>query len=146
MTEYRLKQELLDYGWLPAKDAPKGIRFRVAHVLDPSSFKKDAFCLANGEKDETDEWCCNVGFICVDGMLRFQPTHYLPTDEDRIVAHVEKAGLTRTDIIAARLQLSTAKTRTILKRLERQGRVRRSDRYSAVNSIAWTMPKSGDAA
>lgn len=46
-----------------------------------------------------------------------------------------------TWMVGLRLEVSTAKARTIMNRLAKTGKVERSERYSAVNSIAWVFPK-----
>ncbi|WP_313443179.1 hypothetical protein [Novosphingobium sp.] len=70
-------------GWLPIADAPKDQRIRVAHLLDPSSQKVETIFPVYGEWDG-DSWACNAGFVCVDRMLRFDPTHYLPSAPSQI--------------------------------------------------------------
>jgi hypothetical protein len=74
---------MLEAGWLPIADAPKDQRIRVAHLLDPSSKNIDTIMPVYGEWDG-DSWACNAGFVCVDGMFRFAPTHYLPASPSQI--------------------------------------------------------------
>lgn len=58
--------------------APKdGSTIRVAHVLDPYSQKPDALMQIRGFWNGS-EWVCNAGFNCIDRMLRFSPTHWIP--------------------------------------------------------------------
>lgn len=67
-------------GWLPIATAPTdGTRVRVAHELDPSSLRVRTICPTRGFFRE-GEWVCDAGFICVDDMLRFVPTHWRPDD------------------------------------------------------------------
>jgi DNA-binding IclR family transcriptional regulator len=47
-------------------------------------------------------------------------------------------GVGRTYQIATHLNMATPRARRLMLRLERQGRVRRHPRYSAVNDISWT--------
>ncbi len=46
-----------------------------------------------------------------------------------------------TWMVGLRLEVSTAKARSIMNRLAKAGKVERSERYSAVNSIAWVFPE-----
>lgn len=46
-----------------------------------------------------------------------------------------------TWMVGLRLEVSTAKARAIMNRLAKAGKVERSERYSAVNSIAWVFPR-----
>ena len=46
-----------------------------------------------------------------------------------------------TWMVGLRLEVSTARARAIMNRLAKAGKVERSERYSAVNSIAWVFPK-----
>lgn len=64
--------------WESIATAPRDRRIRVSHELDPSSRKIETIAPTFGEWDESNsEWVCNAGFICNDGMLRFEPTHWL---------------------------------------------------------------------
>lgn len=83
MTTPDITTRLRESGWLPIVDAPKDQRIRVAHLLDPSSQKIDTIMPVYGEWDG-DSWACNAGFVCVDGMFRFAPTHYRPATPSQI--------------------------------------------------------------
>lgn len=48
----------------------------------------------------------------------------------------------RTWMVALRLEVTTAKARAIMNRLAKAGKVERSERYSAVNDIAWQFPEA----
>ena len=67
-----------------------------------------------------------------------------PTDLEalcllRSYAAARKDGrfIGRTWMVALRLEVPTAKARTIMNRLAKRGHVVRSERYCAVNDIAW---------
>ncbi|MGX1693186.1 hypothetical protein [Brevundimonas naejangsanensis] len=47
----------------------------------------------------------------------------------------------RTWMVALRLEVTTTKARAIMNRLAKAGKVERSERYSAVNDIAWQFPE-----
>lgn len=47
----------------------------------------------------------------------------------------------RTWMVALRLEVPTSKARAIMNRLAKAGKVERSERYSAVNDIAWQFPE-----
>lgn len=64
-------------GWLPIGGAPTDQRIRVGHHMDPSSLRIDTIFSTYG-KFNGRGWDCNSGFVCIDGMLRWQPTHWLP--------------------------------------------------------------------
>lgn len=67
--------------WQDIGTAPKdGTLVRVGHHLDPSSLKIDTIMPVTGVF-ENGEWVCNAGFVCVDSMLRFQPTRWLPGEQ-----------------------------------------------------------------
>lgn len=63
------------FEWLPASTAPVRQRVRVSHELDPSSQKERTICPVYGVFDG-DSWDCEAGFVCTDGMFRFDPTHW----------------------------------------------------------------------
>ena len=47
----------------------------------------------------------------------------------------------RTWMVALRLEVTTTKARAIMNRLAKARKVERSERYSAVNDIAWQFPE-----
>ncbi len=67
-------------GWQPIGTAPEdGSRVRVGHNLDPSSMKAESMFKTSGAFNaERGVWECSAGFVCIDGFLRWQPTHWLP--------------------------------------------------------------------
>lgn len=72
----------------------------------------------------------------------------LPTDlESLCILHSYAAArkdgrfIGRTWMVALRLEVPTAKARQIMNRLAKAGKVQRSERYSAVNDIAWVFPE-----
>lgn len=68
--------------WQDISSAPKdGTRVRVGHHLDPSSLKVNTIMPVTGVF-EGGQWECNAGFVCVDRMLRFDPTRWLPGTEE----------------------------------------------------------------
>lgn len=68
--------------WNDISSAPKdGTRVRVGHRLDPSSMKVNTICPTFGRFVD-GEWQCESGFVCTDGMFRFDPTHWMPEGDD----------------------------------------------------------------
>lgn len=64
--------------WHKIASAPMdGTRVRVAHHLDPSSQRIESIMPVYGTF-ENGTWHCNAGFVCIDSMLRFEPTLWLP--------------------------------------------------------------------
>lgn len=64
--------------WLPIDSAPQdGTRVRVGHELDPQSLKLETPFTTTGIYQD-GRWCCSTAFTCIDMMLRWQPTHWLP--------------------------------------------------------------------
>lgn len=67
--------------WYDIATAPMdGTRVRVAHRLDPSSMKVDAKYFRTTGVWRPGGWSCSAGFVCTDGMFRFEPTHWRPLD------------------------------------------------------------------
>lgn len=63
--------------WDIIQNAPRdGSRIRVGHNLDPSSMVEESIFKTYGVC-ENGLWSCNAAFICIDNMLRWQPTHWL---------------------------------------------------------------------
>lgn len=56
---------------------------------------------------------------------------------DAIVAYLRERGGARTYYVVNKMNIITQTARRDLDALERDGRVKRSDRYSAVNCIYW---------
>lgn len=66
-------------GWQDIADAPRdGTRCRVAHELDPSSFKEPRHLAPTTGVFRSGRWVINQGFVCTDGAFRLTPTHFLP--------------------------------------------------------------------
>lgn len=61
--------------WETIDSAPQGIRVQVGHILDPNSMKLESIFKTFGEKID-GKWECTSGFVCWDGFLRWQPTHW----------------------------------------------------------------------
>jgi hypothetical protein len=64
--------------WQDIASAPEGVVVRVAHTKDPFSQRENRFFDTTGVKQD-GKWQCNAGFVCIDGMLRFDPDLWLPT-------------------------------------------------------------------
>lgn len=67
--------------WNSIESAPANVRVRVAHNLDPSSLKVDSICKTTGILED-DKWVCSAAFVCIDGRLRWNPTHWLPEERE----------------------------------------------------------------
>jgi hypothetical protein len=73
-----LSRNLVAMTWQPISTAPQdGTRVRLAHELDPQSQKVDSPFITYGSFKD-DRWQCNNAFVCIDHMLRWQPTHWMP--------------------------------------------------------------------
>lgn len=59
------------------------------------------------------------------------------SDDLAVMKLVEELRVSRTWMIATKLQKPTPAIRRVLQRLEARGLVHRHERYSAVNDIAW---------
>lgn len=67
--------------WLPIAEAPRdGTRVRLAHSLDPNSLKAGSIGSTFGAFND-GRWEANNAFICVDGLLRWNPDLWLPLTE-----------------------------------------------------------------
>jgi hypothetical protein len=64
-----------DNGWRPIAEAPEGVQMKVAHNLDPSSMKEGRYFNTTGVFKD-GRWICNAAFVCIDGLLRWNPTHF----------------------------------------------------------------------
>ncbi|SMC41235.1 hypothetical protein SAMN06297251_10292 [Fulvimarina manganoxydans] len=66
-------------GWEDIKAAPKdGTRISVAHIADPSSFRRGSSFHETTARFVGDAWSPSAYFVCADGMVRSQPTHWFP--------------------------------------------------------------------
>jgi hypothetical protein len=73
----------------------------------------------------------------------------IPSDEEALMtlqayAADRKDGrfIGRTWMVGLRLRVPTARARAIMNRLSKAGKVERSERYSAVNDVAWQFPEA----
>lgn len=62
--------------WKTIESAPHDTNLRVAHELEPSSFGINNIFKTFGQI-RNNKWVCTTGFVCTDGMFRFDPTHWL---------------------------------------------------------------------
>lgn len=68
--------------WQQIETAPKdGTRVYVAHELDRQSMSKSKYFGLNTGSYEDGVWQPSAFFMCSDGMLRRNPTHWMPLPE-----------------------------------------------------------------
>lgn len=73
--------DLIAREWQRITSAPlDGTRVRLAHELDPQSMKVESIFTTHGVFRD-GAWVCNNAFVCLDNMLRWQPTHWMPLEK-----------------------------------------------------------------
>lgn len=66
-----------------------------------------------------------------------------PSYDQQIIDYLSQHGCLGTWVVACKIGINTARTRRILRRMERDGLVYQHPRYSSVNNISWAVVQQG---